>query len=207
VVYDSSVKSEDVIELPPPATSRGGLERAIAGRRSRREFRPEPLHDRQLSLLLWATQGVTDRDGSRSAPSAGALYPLEIYVATASGLFHYEPARHRLHRRSDRDLRKALYRNALAQEAVRDAPAVFVIAAVHERIASKYGAEHAPRYVHMEVGHAAQNLLLQATALGLGGVPIGAFHDDAVHQALRLPADHAPLYLVPVGSPVIESTK
>jgi SagB-type dehydrogenase family enzyme len=192
---------EDVIALPPPATRRGTLERAIAGRRSVREFLNEPLTDRQLSQLLWAVQGITARDGSRSAPSAGALFPLEIYVATSSGLHHYEPGRHRLRRRSDRDPRKALYRAALHQEAVRDAPAVFVIAAVYERIARKYGEERTPRYVHMEVGHAAQNLLLQAVGLGLGGVPIGAFHEDRIHQALRLPENHAPVYLVPVGRP------
>jgi SagB-type dehydrogenase family enzyme len=195
------VDHEDVIELPTPATRRGTLERAIADRRSVREFLDEPLTDRQLSQLLWAVQGITARDGSRSAPSAGALFPLEIYVATARGLHHYEPGRHRLRRRLDRDPRKALYRAALHQEAVRDAPAVFVITAVYERIARKYGEERTPRYVHMEVGHAAQNLLLQAAGLGLGGVPIGAFHDDRIHQALRLPENHLPLYLVPVGRP------
>jgi SagB-type dehydrogenase family enzyme len=195
------VDPEDVIALPPPATRRGTLERAIAGRRSVRDFLNESLTDRQLSQLLWAVQGITARDGLRSAPSAGALFPLEIYVATASGLHHYEPGRHRLSRRSDRDQRKALYRAALLQEAVRDAPAVFVITAVYERIARTYGEEHTPRYVHMEVGHAAQNLLLQAAGLGLGGVPIGAFHEDRIHQALRLPENHVPVYLVPIGRP------
>jgi len=195
------VSSDDVIALPPPITRRGTLDRAIADRRSVREYRDEPLTDRQLSQLLWAVQGITARDGARSVPSAGALFPLEIYVATARGLHHYEPGQHRLRRRSDRDPRKALYRAALLQDAVRDAPAVFVIAAVYERIARKYGAERTPRYVHMEVGHAAQNLLLQATGLGLGGVPIGAFHDERIHQALRLPENHVPLYLVPIGRP------
>jgi SagB-type dehydrogenase family enzyme len=89
----------------------------------------------------------------------------------------------------------------LRQESVRDAPAVVVITAVYARVARKYGAERTPRYVHMEAGHAAQNLLLQATALGLGAVPIGAFHDDRIQRRMGLPQDHRPVYLIPVGRP------
>jgi SagB-type dehydrogenase family enzyme len=106
-----------------------------------------------------------------------------------------------LKRLSDRDLRPAVYRAGLEQEPLLEAPAVFVIAAVYERTAQKYGQARTPRYVHMEAGHAAQNLLLQAVALGLGGVPIGAFHDDEVRSALSLPIDHRPIYLIPVGHP------
>jgi SagB-type dehydrogenase family enzyme len=175
------------------------LEEALARRRSVREFRAEALTDRELSQLLWAAQGITHADGLRAAPSAGALYPLEFYVALPGGFFRYEPRLHQLVRLSERDLREAMCRAALGQEAITQAPAVFVIAAVYGRMSPKYGAERTPRYVHMEVGHAAENLLLEAEALGLGGVPVGAFHDDVLQKSLGLPLDHCPLYLIPVG--------
>lgn len=177
------------------------LEEALARRHSVREFTRESLTDRELSQLLWAAQGVTDAEGRRTAPSAGALYPLEVYVATASGFYHYEPHGHRMARTSDRDLRRAIHRAALLQDPILQAPAVFVIAAVYERTSRKYGEARTPRYVHIEAGHAAQNLLLEAVALGLGGVPVGAFNDGEVQKALSLPADHRPLYLIPVGHP------
>lgn len=189
-----------VISLPAPEQKgRLSLEEALARRRSVREFRRRPLTQRELSQLLWAAQGVTDAEGLRTAPSAGALYPLELYVATGEGLFHYEPRKHQLHGRAERDLRTALYRAALEQECVRDAPAVFIFVAVYERTIRKYGASRSPRYVHMEAGHAAQNLLLEAVALGLGGVPVGAFDDVGVQKALGLPPEEKPVYLVPVG--------
>jgi SagB-type dehydrogenase family enzyme len=177
------------------------LEEALARRRSVREFTHEALSERELSQLLWAAQGITHGEGLRTAPSAGALYPLELHVALAGGLYHYEPRPHRLTRLSERDVRAALRHSAWDQEFITQAPAVFVIAALYERISRKYGAARTPRYVDMEVGHAAQNLLLQAVALGLGGVPVGAFEDDALHNALGLPANQHPLYLVPVGHP------
>jgi SagB-type dehydrogenase family enzyme len=165
-----------------------------------REFTREPLTDRELSQLLWSAQGVTDAAGGRTAPSAGALYPLELYVATPDGFYHYEPERHRLSPLSDRDRRRAIYRSALRQEAIRDAAAVFVIAAVYRRTTGKYGAKQGLRYVHMDAAHCAQNLLLQAVALDLGAVPIGAFHEAEVQQAVGL-TEHEPLYLVAVGRP------
>ncbi|MBS1253036.1 MAG: hypothetical protein MAG451_02081 [Anaerolineales bacterium] len=165
-----------------------------------REFR-EALAERELSQLVWALQGITHPAGYRTAPSAGALYPLEVYVATIDGLYHYEPQGHQLSRHSDADVRPNIYQAALQQDAITEAPAVFVIAAVYERTARKYGAERSPRYVHLEAGHAAQNLLLQAVALDLGAVPIGAFYDSQIQEVLSLPADHQPLYLIPVGHP------
>lgn len=188
------------IALPPPATrSATSLEEALAARRSVREFAPVPLTRSQLSQLLWAAQGITGPGGQRTAPSAGALYPLELYVATADGLHQYVPDGHRLIRRISHDVRSALRRAALDQEAVGTAPAVFVIAAVQARTEVKYGSARSPRYLCMEAGHAAQNLLLEAAALGLGGVPVGAFDDERVWNALGLPADQRPLYLIPVG--------
>jgi SagB-type dehydrogenase family enzyme len=184
----------------PNLTGERSLEATLAGRRSVREFRSERLNESEVAQLLWAAQGVTSSLGLRAAPSAGALYPLELYVVTAEGTSRYDPHDHALEVISAEDLRARVQRAALRQEPVGAAPAVFMIAGVFERTAAKYG-RRAPRYVHMEAGHAAQNLLLQAEALGLGGVPIGAFDDDAVAEALSLPDDHAPLYLIPVGHP------
>lgn len=187
--------------LPPPdLQGTVPLERAIAARRSVREFEDEPLDEHRLSQLLWATQGVTGADGLRAAPSAGALYPLELYLATRTGLHHYDPSRHALEATGARDPRPAMCRAALNQTSIRQAPAVFVIAAVYARTAKQYG-EWSVRYVDMEIGHAAQNLLLQAAALGLAGVPIAAFHEDRICDALRLPDGEEPRYLIPVGRP------
>lgn len=186
--------------LPTPRLSgEMSLEGALAQRRSVRTFGEKALTDAEIGQLLWAAQGITRPQGYRTAPSAGALYPLELYVATASGVYHYTPDGHLLGAIQDGDAREAIFRAALNQEPVRDAPAVFAITAVYERTAAKYGAERGQRYVHLEAGHAAQNLLLQAVALGLGAVPIGAFDDEGVQDALGLPPDHMPLYLIPVG--------
>jgi len=189
------------VDLPDPRTrSDVSLEETLAHRRSVRQYSDEPLTMNEIAQLLWAAQGVTRDWGARTAPSAGALYPLEVYVATPEGLYHYLPNDHRAKLLSHQDLRRALARAGLDQSAIHDAPAVFVIAAVYTRTAGKYG-DRAERYVKLEAGHVGQNILLQAVALELGGVPIGAFHDDQVQRVLDLPADHEPLYLIPVGRP------
>jgi SagB-type dehydrogenase family enzyme len=191
-----------VVALPKPA-ERGAvsLEEALQRRRSIRDYATQELTGAELSQLLWAAQGITDPAGLRTAPSAGALYPLEVYVATRAGLHHYEPRGHQLVRVQDADLRRALARAALGQEAVAAAPALFIITAVPSRTAAKYGAERARRYTQLEAGHAAQNLLLEATALGLGAVPVGAFKDEDVTRILGLERGEMPLYLLPVGHP------
>jgi SagB-type dehydrogenase family enzyme len=187
------------VELPPPAqTSDVSLEEALAARRSVREYSEKPLSQLELSQLLWAAQGETSDSGKRSAPSAGALYPLEVYVVAPDGISHYEPNVHRLEIVGTSDRRTELMAAALDQEAVGGAAAVFVVAGVEARTAAKYGGR-AKRYVALEAGHAAQNLLLQAVALGLGAVPIGAYDDEAVRALLALPEGHDVLYLVPVG--------
>lgn len=190
-----------ITRLPHPVTDGAvSLEQALMRRRSIREFTKDELTLAQISQLLWAVQGITDPAGLRTAPSAGALYPLEVYVATRAGLDHYEPGGHRLVRVADRDVRTALAA-AAHQETVAGAPVVFVITALPARTAAKYGAARATRYVTLEAGHAAQNLLLQAVTLGLGAVVVGAFDDDAVRQVLGTPREHLPLYLVPAGHP------
>jgi len=190
-----------IVLSPPDQSGRVTLEQALARRRSVREFGAQALSEQQVSQLLWAAQGITHPDGLRTAPSAGALYPLELYVATASGFYHYHPSEHRLDLHSEGDLRPALCRASWEQEFVRKAPAVFVIAAVYERTEGKYGHQRGPRYVHMDAGHAAENVLLQAVALGLGAVAVAAFHDEQVRKVLLLPGEQQPLYLIPVGYP------
>ena len=192
-----------LVKLPPPKqTGRVSVEETLARRRSVREFDDVALGDAEHSQLLWAAQGITHRTmGLRTAPSAGALYPLEMYLVTNEGVYHYEPRAHQLEKTMSADVRNALSNAALRQESVGDAPSILVLAGVYERTAKKYGPARAKRYVHLEAGHAAQNILLQAIALGLGAVPIGAFEDDQVRQVLALPQTHQPLYLVPVGRP------
>ena len=192
----------DELRLPPPLqSSETSLEEALVRRRSVREYDRHSLTPFEIGQLLWAAQGVTDERGYRTAPSAGALCPLEIYVATVDGVYHYVPRGHYLRAVAYGDVRPALHEAALHQEPVRSAPAVFIISALFERTAQKYGQEKSPRYVHLEAGHAAQNLLLEAVVLELGAVPIGAFDDEEVQKALGLPPNHEPLYLIPVGRP------
>ncbi len=174
------------------------LEQALSRRRSVREYGPGALTEEEIGQLLWSAQGVTSPTGGRTAPSAGALYPLEIYVATAEGVRRYVPAGHLVERVSAEDARAALAEAGGDQPALRAAPAIFVITGVPARTAAKYGGR-AERYVLLEAGHAAQNLLLEAVTLGLGAVPIGAFSDESAARALRLPAGEEVIYLVPTG--------
>jgi len=198
----SVTPSDQAILLPTPVlVGKLTLEEAIQKRRSVREFTADPLTQSEIGQLLWAAQGITHPSGLRTAPSAGALYPLEIFLATGEGFFHYEPQGHQLSFVLQGDLRTGLYTAALSQDAVLEAPAIFVIAADYSRTSKKYGENRTPRYVHLEAGHAAQNLLLEAVALELGAVPIGAFYDNDVKEILALPASLQPLYLIPVGHP------
>lgn len=198
-----AVPAGSVIELPAPRTDGDvSLEEALRVRRSVREFTSEELTLEEISQLLWAAQGITATWGGRTAPSAGALYPIEVYAATPSGLSHYVPDGHRAEVVSQDDLRAALSEAAGGQAAVADAPAVLAITAVPARTEAKYG-ERAERYVLLEAGHVAQNVLLQAVALGLGGVPIGAFSDDEVGRVLGLEPGEVPVYLVAVGHPSV----
>ena len=200
--------SEDEVPLPEPCL-RGALsvEEALARRRSVREYAEAPLTLDQLAQLLWAAQGTTERThGLRTAPSAGALYPLEVYVAAErvdglrSGVYRYVPGRHSLALVLEGSVGEQLCHDALSQAALRDAPATLALAAVFARTTTKYG-ERGRRYVSMEVAHAAENVSLQATALGLGTVVIGAFDDGSVKGTLGMRADEEPLYLMPVGWP------
>lgn len=191
-----------VKELPVPREKgRLSVEAAIAERRSVRSFADSALGEEEIAQLLWAAQGVTDKSGRlRAAPSAGATYPLETYVATREGVFHYLPEKHALESVKQGDSRKALAEAALGQTCVRQAPATFVFAAVPERTTKRYGTRGI-MYIHMEAGHAAQNIHLQAVALGLGSVPVGAFDEAMSASALGIPNSQRVLYMVPVGRP------
>lgn len=196
------VAAEPVVRpLPQPSSGpEGSLEAAIDARRSVRDLDPRALTDEQLGRLLWATQGITDPSGLRAAPSAGATYPLEVYAVTAARVARYVPAEHALVDHLDGDRRSDVVDASFDQDWIADAPLLVVITAVEERTAERYG-DRAGGYVLIEIGHAAQNLLLQATSLGLVGTPVAAFDADAVSRALGLPEEHVPLYLVPVGHP------
>jgi SagB-type dehydrogenase family enzyme len=198
-----SIQFGDVVRLPEPNIEGGtSLAESLAKRRSVRTYASTSLSVEQIGQLLWAAQGVTQKLwGRRAAPSAGALYPLETYVVLPEGIYHYNPRRHELKRTMEGDRRRELQSAAFGQGAVGRAPAVFVFAAVYARTSVKYG-DRATRYVDIETGHACQNLLLQATALGLVGVPVGAFVDERVAEVLRLENNTMPLYLVPVGYPL-----
>ena len=203
----SAAEPGEQISLPEPVTdSDVSVEAAIKARRSVREYTKEPLTLADVSQLLWAAQGITERPIRRAAPSAGGLYPLEIYLVAGNveslpaGVYRYRNSGQQLELLAKGDLRGKLSSAALSQAWVRRAPAVIVITGVYERTEKKYG-DRAERYVRIEVGHAAQNVYLQAESLDLGTVMVGAFHDRKVQDVLALPRDHAPLALMPVGHP------
>ena len=188
------------MKLPPPKKKgTTSLEETLEKRRSKRKFVPMRLSEEHISQLLWAAQGTLQR-GFRTAPSAGGLYPLEIYVVTKEGVYHYIPQSHELEQTVKGDILPQLTEAALGVECVLEAPINIVIAAEYQRAGRRYG-ERAARYVCIEVGHVAQNIHLQAVALRLGSVPIGAFDDDQVHKILALPEEQRPLYIIPVGYP------
>jgi SagB-type dehydrogenase family enzyme len=194
-----------LVPLPQAAeTGKVAVEQALARRRSVRAYRPTALTLGQLAQFLWAAQGITDRDEMRAAPSAGALYPLDILVVAgnvdgvAPGVYTYLPAQHALVPGRGGDHRLQLATAANGQEWMVNAPAILVIAGTEERSRWKYG-ERTTRYVHLEAGAAAENIALQAATLGLGTVLVGAFDDDRVRSLIGLPASATPLCLLPVG--------
>ncbi|MBU2595882.1 SagB/ThcOx family dehydrogenase [Patescibacteria group bacterium] len=209
------MKREKISQVEPPTGSIKlsepklksdlSIEEAILKRRSIRDYKDEAISLSDISQLLWAAQGVTDKEkGGRSAPSAGALYPLEIYLLAGKveelgeGLYKYNPENHQLIKTLSGDKRTELTEAAVGQTTIKNAPAIIIITGVYERTRAKYG-ERAERYVHLEAGHASQNIYLQSESLGLGTVSVGAFDDERVKQALGLSNNETPLYLMPVG--------
>lgn len=193
------------IALPEPRLENNvSTEEALLKRRSVRKYGNKPLTLQEVSQLLWAAQGITGGYGMRTAPSAGALYPIELYLVAgrvdelAAGIYRYRPKGHDLLKLAEGDKRRDLYLAALEQEAVRDGAAAIVIAAVYGRTTVKYG-KRGMRYVHMEVGSVAQNIYLQATSLKLGTVFIGAFDDEKVKRVINMQGEEEPFAIMPLG--------
>lgn len=201
----ASYRKDKEITLPEPNIDGGiSVEKAIKSRRSVRSYKQDALSIAQVSQLLWAAQGVTSFDGLRSAPSAGALYPIEIYLVAgkvieiAAGVYKYSNKNHALTKIVDGDKRVGLCDAALSQEWIKDAPAAIVVCGVYERTSKKYG-QAAPKYVHMEVGCVAQNVYLQATSLGLGTTFVGAIDEEKVATILNSDKSEHALCILPVG--------
>lgn len=188
-----------LLRLPAPGREGGmSLTQALDRRRSVREFTGRPLTLAQVAQLCWAAQGITDAQGHRAAPSAGATYPLRLYAAMPEGLFLYAPDRHVLESVVPGDQREALARKATGQAWNATAGAIFILCGNVSITAARYG-DRARQYVWQEVGHASQNLLLQATALGLGATPVGAFDPVSLAGTLRLSKPWEPMAVLPVG--------
>ena len=192
--------NRQTLKLPDPRTdSSMALEVALAHRHTVRDFQAHALTDAEVGQLLWAAQGVTHEGHKRTAPSASGLNALETYVATPDGLARYVPDTHALAPLGDDDLRPELEVATGGQPFVSSAPLVVIFTIVPGRLSGKHGEERSIRYADFEAGHAGQNLLLQAVALDLGGVPIGAFDDTAVCRLLELPDGEKPRYLFALG--------
>lgn len=197
------------VKLPHPNFKGDmSLEEAIYNRRSIRDYQSQPLSLTQLSQLLWAAQGSTDKGGGRTVPSAGATYPLEIYVATGhetveglkAGIYHYQAANHSLIEHTEGDVREQLAEAALDQDFVATCPVNMIVCAIFSRTTGRYG-PRGQRYIYMEAGHIGQNVSLEAVSLGLATVMIGAFQDKRLSNALNLEEHIEPLYIIPIGKP------
>lgn len=195
----------DDIKLPQPRMKgRVSLEESLRRRRSTRKYPNKPMSLNEVSQLLWAAQGVTGAFNERTAPSAGGTFPLEVYLVSgmvddlAPAVYKYRFRAHRLVRVADGDRRGDLAEASLGQDCIRRCAAAIVLTAVYRRTVDEYG-ERGVQYVHMEAGHVGQNIHLQAAALELGTVMVGAFEDDGVAATLRLPDDESPVYIIPLG--------
>jgi len=194
--------------LPDPDTDGDiSVENALSTRRSHRSYRNESISKEQLSQLLWAAYGITSSNNFRTAPSAGATYPLEIYAVIGDvtgiepGLYRYIPKEHKIEQTISGDIRKELGETTFSStnsKMIIDAPVTITYCAVFERTTGRYG-ERGRNYVFIELGHSAQNVYLQAEALGLGTCAIGAFSDIDVSALLQLSQNEEPIYLLPVG--------
>lgn len=194
------------IILPEPKKEGGiSIEQAFLERRSVREYKDEALSPGEISQILWSAQGITAPDwGGRTVPSAGALYPIEIHLVVKKAenlepaVYHYLPDEHKIEKVLGGDVSEDLAKAARGQMFIKEAPINIVISAVFSRTTSKYG-DRGVQYVHMEAGHASQNIYLQVGSLGLGTVAVGAFNDNEVKKVLNLPENETPLYIMPIG--------
>lgn len=207
---------EDVIYLPLPTRMTNiSVEEAILLRRSIREYTDDPIKLEHLAMILWSAYGITEpRWGLRASPSAGATYPLEVYVVVGEegvsinqthylkpGVYKYDVHKHALILVKEGDVRDELAAAALGQRWVKEAPVSLVVCAVFERTTRIYGERGRVRYVPMEVGHLGQNVYLMATALGYGTVVVGAFYDESVQSIVGALREEVPMYIIPIGVP------
>ena len=204
--------SEEEIKLPlPRLEGKISVEEALARRRSRRAFKDYPLTLEQVSQLLWSAQGITSKGGigrtsKRTAPSAGAVYPLDIYLVVGKdkvedlkvGVYHYNPLQHSLTIILEEDRRREISQACLDKNQIENAPVCLIITAEFSRLTDRLG-EDDINFVYMEAGHVAQNIYLQVESLGLGTVSMGGIREKDISQALNLPEQHIPLYVMPVG--------
>lgn len=215
-----NTQQENIIKLPSPKfDSETSLEQTLKNRRSIRSYKKDPLLKSDIAQIMWAAQGITKkienppniwpdkydwRCGFRTAPSAGALYPLEIYVVACNvkdlpaGVYKYIAQDHSLIQMIKGDKRDELSDAAYKQKCIRKGAAVVVIVGVYERTSIKYG-DRAKQYVHIEVGHVGQNIFLQSVSLGIGTVMVGAFKDKEVQKVLNLPENEIPFAIIPLG--------
>lgn len=204
----SNKGKEASMKLPAPKKDGDlSLERTIKNRRTVRSFKQTGLSLDQLGQLLWAAQGITEDGGYfRAAPSAGALYPMDVYVVAGdeavsgldAGVYHYETDGHGLDRVTGGDLRRDVARAALSQMWMAKPPIMLVITAEYDRVAIKYG-RRGVRYALIEAGHIGQNIFLQAEGLGMGAGIVGAYNDEEVIRVTKIPDKHEPLLIMPVG--------
>ena len=200
--------SEEEIKLPlPKLEGKISVEEALAERRSRRAFKDNSLTIEQVSQLLWSAQGITEKTrGFRTAPSAAALYPLDIYLVVGKdkvedlkvGVYHYNPRQHSLTIILEEDQRREISQACLDKNQIEIAPVSLIITAEFSRITDRLGKQRM-YFAYMEAGHVAQNVYLQVESLGLGTVSMGGIKEENVSQALNLPDQHIPLYVMPVG--------
>jgi len=196
---EDSTAVGDFRELPEPVREGGAaLAEVLAARRSTRTYGSRKLTEAEVGQLLWAGQGFASARSFRTAPSAGALYPMFLYYADDVALWRYDPRRHGLVKAVDDDVRRELARAGLDQAPLKRAPGIIIVVAKPSITAAKYGTR-AERYCMLEAGHVGQNILLTAEALGLGACPMGAFRDAELLDVLGLGAEYLPLYLIPVG--------
>ncbi|MEO0113967.1 MAG: SagB/ThcOx family dehydrogenase [candidate division WOR-3 bacterium] len=201
--FSQKPKKGEKVKLPEPKySSKISVEEALKDRRSVRSYKNEPLTLEEVSQLLWACQGKTAEWGGRTAPSAGATYPLDVYLVVgnvtglASGVYKYEPDDHSIEMIKEKDVRNDLAGAAWGQAFIAKAPITIVLTCIYRRTTGRYG-ERGVRYVHMEAGHCGQNVHLQCETMGLGTVMVGAFSDERVKEILGIKAE--PLYIIPIG--------
>jgi len=189
----------EVIQLPSPRYDGDvSVEKALSERRSIRSYKDEPLTLNELSQILWAAQGITEPGrGLRTAPSARALFLLEVYVLPGNvkdlpmGIYRYQPKGHELIKIAEGDKKAELYR-AVGQATIKNAPVALVLTGLSEKTQRQ-------TWMYLEAGHAAQNVYLQAVSLKLGTVAMGGFNEEDVKKALNLPEKEQPLYIMPIG--------